>query len=351
MFHISYKEVDQNTFNEHLRITEMFKTINTTYEQFYKSGLKTQRYTRFLNISQINATLTYKIGKHWISVKTNMAKKYDDDIKTIKKADPIVAYAIFARVVKPIKYSNYNIPNLGGYQNSHPDKKGYYQYAICYDVNKSYFNACNNLMPTEMIDQLRKPRQNEVGFKLNGKPVIGPSNDICPFIFKLERIEGLDRYIKIYTNKLKKAKDKYEKQYYKDQINMSIGNLANHNPFLRNMIIWYSNNFIESKVDENTIWSNTDSIVSTVKRDDLKISDEIGDFKIEHEGRFIQNITGYQWLDDNKISNKGLSKDKIKLYEERTGKKFILGETDLEEIVSMKLWEYSNEKNKLIQIN
>lgn len=350
MFHIRYEEVDQITFNEHLRKTELYKTINTTYEQFYKSGLKTQRYTRFLNISQVYATLTYKIGISWISVKTNMAKQYDNGIKAIKKADPIAAYSVFARVVKPIDYSNCKISNLGGYQNSHPDKKGYYEYAICYDVNKSFFNACNNLMPTTMVGNLDSPKENQVGFRQNGMPVIGPSNVICPYIFKLERIKGLDRYVELYTKKLNKAKDKNEKQYYKDQINMSIGNLANHNPFLRNMIVWYSNQFIESKVDENTIWSNTDSIVSTVKRNDLQVSDKIGDFKIEHEGRFIQNGTGYQWLDDNKISNKGLSKDKIKLYEERTGKKFVLGETDFSNIATMKLWEYDNEKNKLIKI-
>ena len=40
-------------------------------------------------------------------------------------------------------------------------------------------------------------------------------------------------------------------------------------------------------MDENTLFSNTDSIVSLVPRSDLKISDNIGDFKIEHQGDFI----------------------------------------------------------------
>lgn len=40
-------------------------------------------------------------------------------------------------------------------------------------------------------------------------------------------------------------------------------------------------------MDENTLFSNTDSIVSLVPRPDLKISDNIGDFKIEHQGDFI----------------------------------------------------------------
>lgn len=47
------------------------------------------------------------------------------------------------------------------------------------------------------------------------------------------------------------------------------------------------NKFIKNLMDENTLFSNTDSIVSLVPRPDLKISDNIGDFKIEHKGDFI----------------------------------------------------------------
>lgn len=69
------KEVDQITFNEHLRESELYYTIDMAYEQFRKSGLKTQPYTRFLSVNQVNTgqvyvSLTYKIGGTWVSVKT-----------------------------------------------------------------------------------------------------------------------------------------------------------------------------------------------------------------------------------------------------------------------------------------
>ena len=348
-FHIRYTEVSMDIFNKHLDYTKEWKTIFGSYEEWSDLKVTTQRYTRWLKLNRLNQSLTYKIGDKWINIKTNISRDYGD-IKEIRNADPTLAYSIFAKIVKPIDYSEYHINNLGGYQNNHPDKKGHYDYAICYDVNKSFFNACNNLMPTEMLREVSNPEEGEVGFLLSGTPVIGPSDKLCAFVFRLERHKGLDRYVDIYKKKFDMVKTSEEKQYLKDQINMSIGNLANHNPFLRNMIVWYSNQFIESKVDENTIWSNTDSIVSTVRRPDLEVGKEIGKFKIQHEGEFIQAVTGYQWISDKCFSNKGISIDQIKLYEKVKGKPFILGKTDVGELADMVLWRFNYEKETFEKI-
>lgn len=341
-------EITQESMNEYLHKTRTYDTIYATYEQANENKkINHQPLTRYIKVSRLYVALSYKLGGVWYHFKTNMAKEYDIGFKDKRQADPIQAYAIFARVVKPIKYQNIQIDNLGGYQDNHLDKKGKYDYAICYDVNKSYFNACRNPMPTEMIDEWRQPLDGEVGFNFNGIPIIGPSSTKCLWIFKLEEMPRLNRYFQIYSKKLLNAKNKDEKQFFKDEINYSLGNLSHHNPFLRNMIVWYSNQFIKSKVDENTIWSNTDSIVSTVKRPDLDIGNEIGQFKIEHEGKFIHAGTGYQWIDDKVISNKGISKDQVKLYEKKYNKQFILSETSTEELADLLIWRFDYGKETL----
>lgn len=343
-YHISYKEVSVEEFNKHLEETKYWKTFKGKYEEFEGLDSTTQRYTRFLNVNRLTATLSYKLsGKKWVNIKTNISKDYTNFESTICN-DPTKAYAIFARVVKPKEYREL-ITNLGAYHKYPEDKTATkYDYAICYDINKSYFNAMNNLMPTEMIAKYRCPNKGEVGFTVAGSVIIGPSDFECDYIFKLERMKSLDRYREIYLNKLNNAKTKEEKNHYKFEINSSIGNLANHNPFLRNMIVWYANKFIMSKVDKNTIYSNTDSIVSTVKRDDLEVGNEVGQFKIEHEGPVILKGSAYQWLNDNKFSNKGVSLDQIALYEKTYNKKFILGESTTEELINLTLWRYNYEK-------
>lgn len=349
-YHISYKEVSVEEFNNHLEETKYWKTYKCEYEKFEELNTTTQRYTRFLSVKRLYATLSYKLnGKKWVNIKTNISKDYTDFESTVCN-DPVRAYAIFARVVKPKEYRE-NVSNIGPYQ-LYPNIKTAikYDYAICYDINKSYFNAMNNPMPTEMVAKYRCPNKGEVGFTISGHIVIGPSEFECDYIFKLERIGGLDRYREIYLNKLNNAKTKEEKKHYKFEINSSVGNLANHNPFLRNMIVWYANNFIKSKVDENTIYSNTDSIVSTVKRDDLEIGSNVGQFKIEHEGPVIIKGSAYQWINDNKFSNKGVSLDQIALYEKTYNKKFILGEAKPEELANLTLWRFNYEKEKFEKI-
>lgn len=350
-FHIRYIEISVQQFNEHLKRTNDYKTVDMSYEEYYeliqKSDIyKVQPKTRFFKQNRIKQTLTYKMGKRWFSFMTKLDTDYKRGYYN-ETSDPIKSYRIFSRMVKPIDYSKYKelLPDMKAYHDNHPDKAGHYDYAICYDVNKSYLNACKNKMPTEMIDRLRKPRKNEVGFTSNGFPVIGPSNMLCNYIFKFDFIKGLANYVNRYESLLKTAENSEIKQYYKDQINHSIGNLRNHNPFLRNMIVWYSNEFIISKVDENTIWSNTDSIVSTVKRNDLELGSEVGQFKIQHEGEYRQTATGYQWVNDT-FSNKGVSNNQVKIFKKVMGREFILGEDSFDMLHNMNIWEYNYETKR-----
>ena len=118
--------------------------------------------------------------------------------------------------------------------------------AFSYDINSSYSNG----MLQDMPDTSKPPRindviknNNELGFYMNDNELICTEEigKKCRFIFpKVESIEDL--------------------------------------------------------MDENTIYCNTDSIVSLVPRDDLEIGDDIGQFKEEDKGKmFAYKGFEYQW--------------------------------------------------------
>lgn len=103
----------------------------------------------------------------------------------------------------------------------------------------------------------------------------------------------------IYKNyeKKKNALNKDERNKYKKMLNIPSGLIARKNVFMRNAIIYYSNEYIKSFIDENTVYVNIDSIVSLTPRYDIPIGNDIGQFKCEHQCdnfKYIQNGQ-YQW--------------------------------------------------------
>ena len=104
--------------------------------------------------------------------------------------------------------------------------------------------------------------------------------------------------------------------------------LRNHNIFIYNCILYRENCVMKSLVDENTLWSTTDSIVSLIERPDLPITNKVGDFKIEHTGDFAYTEHGYQWNKDAPTI-KGFSKGKVELYNETHKEKFDILKKDI----------------------
>ena len=104
------------------------------------------------------------------------------------------------------------------------------------------------------------------------------------------------------------------------------------------------NKFIKNLMYENTLFSNTDSIVSLVPRPDLKISDNIGDFKIEHKGDFIYlDAYHYQW---NNEEVNGTNNSLQERWEKANNKQFELGKDDFTEFFNYKPIEFNIERNQ-----
>lgn len=91
-----------------------------------------------------------------------------------------------------------------------------------------------------------------------------------------------------------------EEDRAKQILNYAIGYIRRKNPFIHSCILSRCRYFIENIIDENTLYSNTDSIVSLVERKDLEelIGNDIGQFRVQHKGSFAYTISGYQWNQD-----------------------------------------------------
>lgn len=92
-----------------------------------------------------------------------------------------------------------------------------------------------------------------------------------------------------------KKQDPKTKDKAKGVLNYAIGYLQICNVFLRASILTYCEDYIKSCMDENTIYCNTDSIVSLKPRPDLDIGDGVGQWKCDAQGDFAFVGFNYQW--------------------------------------------------------
>lgn len=166
-----------------------------------------------------------------------------------------------------------------------------------YDINSAFAYAMLKQMP----DTRQQPRYDdfvqpgEIGFYKMG----GATTDVgdwAEIIFPLMD-SPFKEFIMKYYNKKREATDREERRKWKDFLNIPTGLLARTNIFIRNAIIYYSNKYIRSWIDENTVYCNVDCIISLTPRPDLPIGDDIGQFKKEHECDDFKYIKSceYQW--------------------------------------------------------
>lgn len=164
--------------------------------------------------------------------------------------------------------------------------------AICYDMNSAYSWAMLQDQPDTSQPPMEKYiEEGEVGFNFDGERM---TKGFSHFVFKLIP-SPFKRFVDYYYNKKKNPKSKIEKRKAKEYLNFSVGYLQNRNPYIRANIIGLCNEKIMSLIDENTLYANTDSIVSLTERHDLEIGDGIGQWKVEHRGKFAYIDYSYQW--------------------------------------------------------
>lgn len=144
-----------------------------------------------------------------------------------------------------------------------------------------------------------------------------------------------------------------EKDKIKNVPRYAVGQMQNHNPFIRCLVVDTCTKLIKSLMDENTIYSNTDSIVSLTQRPDIE---NYTDYKFHtdskhYNARFYMIQDGdsiiYQWNDEIPKAS-GLKKRYIERYNREHADNFILGTNEMPAKTNKTLYEVAFENNKLV---
>lgn len=298
--------------NEHL------KYVEKTFEIVFRAKEPGERLQRkaFIEDKMVNFQLTYKKGSFAC---TYICRK--DDIEKHQQTDGGEAFRILS------KY--YKVPRMpeeicgkaaeGGLSASpilYANKKfdGTRNYAYGYDLNSAYSAAMLEDMPdTSKHWRVGKIKEGEeIGFeeRLNEKTgltmLVPKYKGFSLYVFPLME-SPFKKFIEVWYNKKKNsAPGSDERDKAKGILNFSVGYLQKVNPFLRATIIGKCNALIEKLIDDDILFCNTDSIVS-LKPLDLKIGQEIGEWKLEHEGEVAYIGNNYQWSDGS-VSYRGIPK-------------------------------------------
>lgn len=207
------------------------------------------------------------------------------------------------------EYDSWNLAPIGGLVWFN-DKliNNRYENCIEYDRRSAYASALLEPIPdTKVIPRENDyVREGEIGFREMSN---GPSSEeqlyaifepgkLADYIYPA--IESpFKKFAEYYYHKRITAKGR-EADRVKQILNYAIGYIRRKNPFIHSCILSRCRYFIESLIDKDTLYCNTDSIVSRVKREDLEhlVGDNIGQFKLQHKGSFAFNVSGYQWNKD-----------------------------------------------------
>ena len=190
-----------------------------------------------------------------------------------------------------------------------------------YDINSAYSSQLLDKIPDLynpiMVDRGTDEsivREGQVGFILDSDCTMVPVGYFADIIFNL--IDTPDS-LKEYHNKwysIKKESEGNVKQDAKDHLNFPIGYSQRTNPFFRSYVIGMCNKKIKSIMDKDTLLWNTDAIFSRVRRTDLEIGNEIGQFKEILIKRLVYIGNTYQ-VDLETPKYRGICKEWFKEFE------------------------------------
>lgn len=228
--------------------------------------------------------------------------------------------------------------------------------AYSYDINSAFSKQM--LEPLPDLTTLRMDgivRRGEVGFVSVPNFTPGATKELlvpifgigkkATYIFKLMP-SPYKRFVETWYKRKKCAKNAQQKAKAKMILNASIGYLQKINPFWRSCIIGRCNEFVQQFIDDNTIYCNTDCIVSSVRRPDIErlVGSNLGDFKFEHDGdlfAWAPESMIYQWNLDSPIA-RGIPKGWFKAKDQLLGRPFDLLKDELP--YGLNAYEFDKEK-------
>lgn len=211
-----------------------------------------------------------------------------------------------------------------------------------YDLNSAYSSAMFRKMPDlyhPLFARDMKVKEGYIGFYLNDHLTMVEAGGYADVTFPLiDTPEKLKEFCMKWYNK-KKTSTGVEKETAKAMLNLPIGYTQRYNPFLRSYIVHRCNFQIFDLIDKDSLFWNTDAIFSRRRRTDLKIGDNIGEFKEIHYKvvRYIGNV--YQ-LDKEIPVYRGIPKAWFRAFEKENGRPFDLLLDDIPKPANLYEWDW-----------
>lgn len=254
---------------------------------------------------------------------------------------------------KPIGF-RYNIGSASPFRYANFEKYGgKATVAYEYDMSQAYGQMLK--MPLPDITTCKKDailKEGQIGFFIIGTTTTGNElymteneGTLCDYVFDkmdspyTEFVDKIIAKIRHEKNKLANCTNNEEETRIRESINdlknvfrYSVGQLQNINPFWRCAIVTRCTKVIKSLMDENTIYSNTDSIISATRRNDIEALKDYT-FVLKHDGclfRLAKDTMTYQWDEEVPTIN-GPVKLKIEYYNMTHDTPWILNINDLPE--------------------
>lgn len=285
---------------EYISVAEMNKHLSycKKYREIHHRAKRSNEVfalNAYLEDKQVEIRLTYRRGS-----KACTYIAYKDGREETQKIDGGEAFRILSRYYKVPRITDERVLGMSAspllWKNKKFEKTR--QKAIGYDLNSAYSYAMLQDMPDTSVPPKSKiiEEGKEIGFI--EMPTDTGTMSLVPkfkghsfWVFPLMPSPFKKFVERWYQRKL----DLKTKNKAKGVLNYSVGYLQKVNPFLRATIIGYCNNLVRSLIDENTLYCNTDSIVTMKPLENIVIGEGCGEWKVENEGEFAFVGFNYQW--------------------------------------------------------
>ena len=168
-----------------------------------------------------------------------------------------------------------------------------------YDLSEAYAQMLKLPLPDlNTVKYDAKIDENQVGFYALGEYLYCSfeKGKECQYVFDLMPSPYV-KWVNRIDNKIKRAINKNEVKELKSNYRYAIGDLQNINPFWRCIVVERCNQLVLKYKDKNTVYCNTDSIVSTVRRLDIE-NDNNFKWALKREKEIFKwqkDKMNYQW--------------------------------------------------------
>lgn len=351
---VNYKEMKKILIDVKKSCKEIFDREKEDGEYFMSNAYTwINRRNRTLNVAYV----TYIEEKNEVGPITYYLY-LDGKEDYVSKLEGTASYAILRRYYKEEQWTGEYVGSAKQllYKNEKPlYKDGYEGRRPCYSYDMNSAFAWAMTLPMPDITSIRRNARignGEVGFIYKTGDDLEPCIDVgeyCDFVCKLMD-SPYKKFVETWYGKKKNALNSEDKIDAKTVLCHSVGCLQYHNPFIRAMIVGMCNMYIESLIDDNTVYANTDSIVSVVRREDIEenLGTDVGQFKLERNGElfaFAKDTMNYQWnLEFPKA--KGYLKSKYRQFAKDNGRAFDILIDNVDE-VDPDIYEFNFKRHTL----